>query len=348
MEQAASMQLELFPPEKREPTPKGGLLIAPGWEINPQDNRVNPVRLCNYYGSGSKPWANFETNNAHQEFLQCLSNDTGWPIRRPKSTPGIPVSRKCLIEPAQSRYDTTWIHPELAIKVMAWLQPKFEVMAYRLVHRLLSGSLQLTPTTQAPPPPDAHEIQLRYDGLYAYKVAMDEFDTWMATKGVYDCWLKRIVGHRLNNMCHRFQGGTRTYMKAIGRPRDPMVKFMARDPLVRRFSALEMIRTMFRRLNCSGMSVGDQRRAIFAKLREMEMVLEEYFPAKSEELINIAKGCEREHAMEVLRASHAIEPLSGEHTPLALPALVTQVPAKKRRPTTAMPSPSPTPDRTFA
>ena len=96
--------------------------------IRPSDGYWNATEMCKRYGRKLNDFARLSSSKA---YIQALSENTGIPALS-------------LMELRKGRGQATWVHPRVALKVAAWLNPHFEVWVYSVIEKLLAqGKVEL-------------------------------------------------------------------------------------------------------------------------------------------------------------------------------------------------------------
>lgn len=101
-------------------------------DIVPQrinDGYINATAMCR---SAGKLFADYSRLVSTQAFLHELTVDMGIPIS------GLVQS----IKGGDSRFQGTWVHPQVAIHLAQWLSPKFAVLVSKWVFEWMSGNIR--------------------------------------------------------------------------------------------------------------------------------------------------------------------------------------------------------------
>jgi BMFP domain-containing protein YqiC len=90
--------------------------------IRQPDGYWNATQMCQKYG---KLFADFYRLKTTKDYLAALSENMGIPIFS-------------LVESQKGRGSQTWVHSRIALKLAAWLSPRFEVWVYSVIEKLLT------------------------------------------------------------------------------------------------------------------------------------------------------------------------------------------------------------------
>ena len=110
----------------------GGQIIA---EMRASDGFVNATKMCK---AGGKRWFNYIQNEDTKKFMDEL--------KKPKA--GIPAFENLVIS-QRGHYGGTWVHPQVAIHLAAWISPAFAVQVTSLVQRYTTGQVTTQESVQA-------------------------------------------------------------------------------------------------------------------------------------------------------------------------------------------------------
>lgn len=94
------------------------------------DGYWNATQMCKV---GNKLFADFARLKSTKAYLAELSSDMGIPISR------LVYSSKGKF--SDGREQGTWVYDEIALKLAAWINPKFEVWVFRIIKKLLTESV---------------------------------------------------------------------------------------------------------------------------------------------------------------------------------------------------------------
>jgi len=96
--------------------------------IRSSDGYWNATEMCQRYGRLFADFYRLKTTNA---YLAVASDIMGYPI-------------DSLVEVSPGRNSQTWVHPRVALKLAAWLNPVFEFWVYSTIEKLLTqGKVEL-------------------------------------------------------------------------------------------------------------------------------------------------------------------------------------------------------------
>jgi hypothetical protein len=96
--------------------------------IRPSDSYWNATEMCDRYG---RAFADFARLKGSKAYLVVASENMGIPMFS-------------LVESSPGRGSQTWVHPRIALKLAAWLNPAFEFWVYSVIERLLTqGKIEL-------------------------------------------------------------------------------------------------------------------------------------------------------------------------------------------------------------
>lgn len=104
------------------------MLVSRSWNGTPISRRttdgfVNATAMCK---ANERRWTHFRENDNTELYLQALSESTGIPVN-------------CLVEARSGAGGGTWVHPEVATKLAAWISPAFEVFVFRWFREAFEG-----------------------------------------------------------------------------------------------------------------------------------------------------------------------------------------------------------------
>ena len=98
--------------------------------IRSTDGYWNATEMCQHHG---RLLADFLRLKNTKAYLEALSLDMG-----------IPISNLVEIILGKGVQQGTWVHPQVALKLAAWLNPHFEVWVFRTIEKLLTqGKVEL-------------------------------------------------------------------------------------------------------------------------------------------------------------------------------------------------------------
>jgi len=103
--------------------------------IRPSDGYWNATEMCKRY---ERFPADFTRLKGSKAYIQELADDMGIPISvLIQSEKGVRAGNTALDQ-------GTWVHRRIALKMAAWLNPRFEVWVYNVIERLLTeGRVEL-------------------------------------------------------------------------------------------------------------------------------------------------------------------------------------------------------------
>ncbi len=92
------------------------------------DGYINATELCQASG---KSFADYSRLKSTNDFINELSSDMG-----------IPISELIqIVRGGVSRFQGTWVHPQVAINLAQWASPKFAVLVSKWVFEWMSGNI---------------------------------------------------------------------------------------------------------------------------------------------------------------------------------------------------------------
>jgi hypothetical protein len=83
--------------------------------------------------ANDRRWTHFRENDNTELYMQALSESTGIPVN-------------CLIEARSGAGGGTWVHPDVATKLAAWISPAFEVFVFRWFREAIEGGQSISMT----------------------------------------------------------------------------------------------------------------------------------------------------------------------------------------------------------
>jgi hypothetical protein len=172
---------------------------------------VNATQMCKANG---KLWGHYKELKSTKAYWEALSDDIGITISlldgeifASNNDAGIPVSLIIEIE-AYGSDQGTWVHPEIAIDLAAWISPRFRVWVNRQIRTLLeTGRVEIPqPLTLADKLAQAEksiDIAERYKGLFGSFNPQTE------------AYLKDIIGNVLMETNNLLGGTTELWMGVV-------------------------------------------------------------------------------------------------------------------------------------
>ena len=109
----------------------GGQIIA---EMRTSDGFMNATKMC---AAGGKRWFNYIKNEDTQKFITTLS----------KTLNG--VLENVVISQHGGNNAGTWVHPQVAVHLAAWISPEFAVAVTSLVTRYTEGEVTTSESSAA-------------------------------------------------------------------------------------------------------------------------------------------------------------------------------------------------------